>query len=98
MSSLSRRDLLRTGLALSVSSLVTGSALSRAETLLTASAGALAAVAPREHLLFDFGWRFTFGHGSDPARDLGFGNDQGGFAKTGDFEFATAKFDDSKWR
>ena len=98
MSSLSRRDLLRTGLALSVSSLVTGSALSRAEALLAASAEALAAVAPREHLLFDFGWRFTFGHGSDPARDLGFGNDQGGFAKTGDFEFATAKFDDSKWR
>jgi beta-galactosidase len=39
-----------------------------------------------------------FGHGSDPARDLGFGNGQGDFAKTGDFAFAKAKFDDSKWR
>ena len=32
------------------------------------------------------------------ARDLGFGSDQGDFAKTGDFKFATDKFDDSKWR
>ncbi len=62
------------------------------------SAEAMAAVAPREHLLFDFGWKFTFGNGADPAKDLGFGNGQGDFAKTGDFEFAKAKFDDSKWR
>jgi beta-galactosidase len=54
--------------------------------------------APREKLLFDFGWRFQFGHGTDPARDLGFGKGQGDFAKTGDFEFSKAKFDDSKWR
>ncbi len=63
-----------------------------------ASAEALAAIAPREQLLFDFGWKFQFGHGTDPARDLGFGKGQGDFAKTGDFEFAKAKFDDSKWR
>ena len=43
-------------------------------------------------------WKFGLGHGTDPARDLGFGNGQGDFAKTGDFEFATEKFDDSKWR
>jgi beta-galactosidase len=53
---------------------------------------------PREKLLFDFGWKFTFGNGSDPAKDLGFGYGQGDFAKTGDFKFAKAKFDDSKWR
>jgi beta-galactosidase len=63
-----------------------------------ASAEALAAIAPREQLLFDFGWKFQFGHGTDPARDLGLGNGQGDFAKTGDFGFAKAKFDDSKWR
>jgi beta-galactosidase len=63
-----------------------------------ASAEALAAVSPREHLLFDFGWKFQFGHGSDPARDLDFGGDQGDFAKSGEFKFATEKFDDSKWR
>jgi beta-galactosidase len=62
-----------------------------------ASAEALAAVAPREQLLFDFDWKFIFGNGNDPARDLGFGIGQGDFDKTGEFEFAKAKFDDSKW-
>ena len=38
------------------------------------------------------------GHGSDPARDLGFGKSQGDFAKTGDFKFALVKFDDASWR
>jgi beta-galactosidase len=103
MSDLTRRDLLRSGLALSASSLVVPSALARANALLAgypnaASADALAAVAPREHLLLDFDWKFQFGHGSDPARDLGFGNGQGDFAKSGEFKFATAKFDDSTWR
>jgi beta-galactosidase len=64
----------------------------------TASGESLAAVEPRERLLFDFGWKFQFGHGTDPARDLGLGNGQGDFAKTGDFKFAKAGFDDSKWR
>jgi beta-galactosidase len=63
-----------------------------------ASAEALAAVAPREQLLFDFDWKFTFGNGDDPARDLNFGMGQGDFAKTGDFGFAKAGFDDSRWR
>jgi beta-galactosidase len=102
MNFLTRRDLLRTSLALSASTLVTGS-VGRAHALLaaypgTASAEALAAVAPRERLLFDFGWKFFQGHGSDPRRDLGFGMGQGDFAKTGEFEFAREKFDDSKWR
>ncbi len=103
MSGISRRELLHSGLALSVSSLVARSAWGRsaaalAESAQAASAAALAAVAPRERLLFDSGWKFIFGHGSDPARDLGFGVDQGDFAKTGEFAFAKAKFDDSRWR
>ncbi len=103
MSGISRRDLLCTGVALSASSLAARSAWGRTAALLAgypeaASAEALAAVAPREQLLFDFDWKFQFGHGSDPARDLGFGVGQGDFAKTGDFEFAKGKFDDSKWR
>ena len=69
-----------------------------ADSLPPGSAQALPAVAPREQLLFDFGWKFTFGHGSDPARDLNFGFGQGDFAKTGDFKFSKAGFDDSKWR
>jgi beta-galactosidase len=100
--SLTRRDLLRSGLALSASTLVAGS-VGRAHALLAgypgpASAEAQSAVSPRERLLLDFDWKFFQGHGSDPLRDLGFGKGQGDFAKSGEFEFATAKFDDSKWR
>ncbi len=103
MPALTRRELLRSGAALSASSLAAGPFVTRANALLAAypeaaSAEALAAIAPREHLLLDFGWKFQFGHGSDPARDLGLGSSQSDFAKTGDFKFATDKFDDSKWR
>ncbi len=103
MRELTRRELLRSGVALSASSLVAGSSLARAYTLLAAypgaaSAEAMSAVAPREHLLLDFGWKFQFGHTSDPARDLGLGFGQGDFAKSGDFKFTTEKFDDSTWR
>ena len=58
----------------------------------------MTALPPRQQLLFDFGWKFQFGHGTDPTRDLGFGYGQGDFAKTGTFDFAKDKFDDSKWR
>src|SRR5258708_4384986 len=100
---LTRSSLLLTGVAVSACSLAAGSFLSRANALLAAypgaaSAEALSAVAPREHLLLDFGWKFQFGHGSDPARDLGFGSTQGDFAKSGEFKFATEKFDDSRLR
>jgi beta-galactosidase len=102
MSCFTRRDLLRSGLAVSASTLAAGS-IGRAHALLAGypdpvSAEAPAAVAPREHLLFDFGWKFFQGHASDPLRDLGFGMGQGDFAKSGELWFATAKFDDSKWR
>src|SRR5277367_300740 len=100
--SFSRRYLLRSGLVLSASSLVSGS-VGRAHALLgnyasAPSAEAMSAVAPRERLLFDFGWKFFQGHGADPRHDLGFGMGQGDFAKSGEFEFSTDKFDDSKWR
>ena len=88
MPALTRRELLRSGAALSASSLAAGPFVTRANALLAAypeaaSAEALAAIAPREHLLLDFGWKFQFGHGSDPARDLGLGSSQSDFAKTG---------------
>ena len=102
MAHISRRDLLSSGLALTAASLLTRSAWARSAALWEDAAApgsaALHAVAPREQLLFDFGWKFTFGNGCDPSRDLNFGFGQGDFAKTGDFEFAKAKFDDSKWR
>jgi beta-galactosidase len=99
MSPISRRDLLASGLALSASSLLARSAWGRTVAQLnSASASVAPALAPREQLLFDFGWKFQFGNSSDPARDLGFGMGQGDFAKTGDFAFAKSGFDDSKWR
>ena len=103
MPGISRRELIASGLALSATSLAARSAWARTTALLAGypeleSAEALAAVAPRERLLFDFGWKFTFGSGNDPLHDLRFGYGQGDFAKTGDFEFAKAGFDDSKWR
>ena len=101
--SFTRRDLLRSGVVVSASSLATASFLRSARALWgaypgAASSEALSAVAPRERYLMDFGWKFRFGHGNDPARDLGFGSGQGDFAKSGEFKFATAKLDESGWR
>ena len=98
MPSISRRDLLGSGLALSASSVLARSAWGRAAAALAAAPDAGVVLAPREHLLFDFGWKFIFGNGAEPAKDLNFGNDQGDFAKTGDFHFAKVGYDDSKWR
>ncbi len=100
MSGISRRELLCSGLALSTSSIVAQSAWARTATLLAGvpDVSAQTAILPREQLLFDFGWTFQIGHGTDPARDLDFGIDQDDFSKTGEFGFSKAKFDDSKWR
>lgn len=103
MTPFTRRDLLRSGIAVSASTLLPGAGLQDAAFGQDAPANRLPAenqtlIAPRERLLFDFGWKFFQGNASDPARDLGFGKDQGDFSKSGDFDFATAKFDDSKWR
>ncbi|HEY6448060.1 MAG TPA: beta-galactosidase GalA [Acidobacteriaceae bacterium] len=100
---ITRRDLLASGLAVSASSLAARSAFARTAALLAddipgGSAAALSAVAPREQLLFDFGWKFKFGNGNDPSKDLGFGYGQSDFSKTGDFKFAKAGYDDSSWR
>lgn len=59
-----------------------------------------ASLAPRERLLFDFGWRFHPGHASDPARDFEFGTFQRTFAKAGKDTATAAQlaFDDSSWQ
>jgi beta-galactosidase len=98
MPGISRRHLLGSGLALSTSSVLARSAWARAAAMLAGAPEDTSAVAPREQLLFDFGWKFQFGNGSDPSKDLGFGYDQGDFAKTGDFKFAKVGFDDAQWR
>src|ERR1700685_485529 len=98
MSPISRRDLISSGLALSTATLVTRSAWARTAALLAGAPDAAAtALAPREQLLFDFGWKFQLGNGTDPAKDLGFGNTQEDFSKTGNFKFARVGYDDSKW-
>jgi beta-galactosidase len=103
MAGISRRDLLSSGLLISASSLMARSAWGRPAMQLAAASGtamaeATPAIPPRQRLLFDRGWKFQFGHGTDPSRDLGFGYGQGDFDKTGSFSFAKAGFDDSKWR
>ena len=103
MSEISRRDLLCSGLALSTSSLLVRTAWARTATVFAdpfeaGSPEGTFSLAPRERLLFDFGWKFRLGHSTDPARDLGFGNAQDDFAKTGEFGFSKVKFDDSNWR
>jgi beta-galactosidase len=102
MSGFTRRDLLRStavsSLAISASAVFSRSAWARTETFVARMDATLPSIAPREKLLFDFGWKFQFGNSIDPAKDLGFGYGQGDFAKTGEFEFAKVKFDDSKWR
>ncbi len=100
MSGISRRELLCSGLAISTSSFVARSAWARTAALFSGipDVSAQVVVPPREQLLFDFGWKFQLGNSTDPARDLGFGNAQDDFAKTGEFAFSKAKFDDSNWR
>ena len=95
-----RRDVLRGAAAIAVHSLLAGTlpALGVASpTQPDAGTRTLTAVPPRERLLLDFGWKFFPGHGCDPLRDLGFDASQSDFSKTGAFEFATEKFDDSGW-
>ncbi|HKR27181.1 MAG TPA: FxLYD domain-containing protein, partial [Acidobacteriaceae bacterium] len=102
MFSPSRRQLLQTGLAASAASLLPNSAFARVNELLAGwdEQRPNAVPGPREQYLLDFNWKFTFGNLCDPAKDLGFFAFQSDYisSKTGSFTFATAKFDDSKWR
>lgn len=102
MSEVSRRDVLNAGLLVAASSVISNSAIARAQRLMSAedttTIRTSGSIAPREHLLFDFGWRFRHGHGSDPARDLDFGLGQSDFSKTGDFHFAKTGYDVTDWR
>jgi beta-galactosidase len=103
MPRISRRHLIASGIAFSGSSILSRSAWARAASMPQGggSSGAAGVVPPdhvRETLLFDFGWKFKFGHGTDPAKDLGFGLGQSDFSKTADFKPAKAGFDDSGWR
>jgi len=100
MTQVSRRSLLASGLAAGplLSLPLTPVAAQAPGNTADQAALAPAAIAPREELLLDFGWRFAFGHAGDPSKDFGFGMGQGDFAKTGDFKIAKSGFDDTGWR
>jgi beta-galactosidase len=99
MPSISRRDLIASGLAFSASSFLSRSSLAQHVSLPPGGvAGIASAVTPREQLLFDFGWKFAFGNGANPEKDQGFGMGQADFSKTGEFKVAKADFNVSSWR
>jgi len=110
MKTLSRRDLLKTGLlapaAVAASGMgPMGAALEAAGVEsdplpAKATVNAPGSAAGRERLLLDFGWRFHLGDANDPAKDFAFGLGRSGtFQKTGNFLSAgSIAFDDGDWR
>ena len=93
---LTRRQLIHSGLTLSVGSVAAGRTARALQLIAPSAEMSASALAPRERLLMDFDWKFLQGNGSDPYLDLGFGAGQGDFAKAGDFSFAKEKLDDAK--
>jgi beta-galactosidase len=101
MASISRRSVIKGALAIPAAGLLSGSGvMTVAESMAAPATAAPAAIAPRERLLLDFGWRFHFGHASDAAKDFGFSNGRSReFQKTGNFlPVAALAFDDSDWK
>jgi beta-galactosidase len=96
-----RRDVMKSSLAVPLVAAGAGAAEAAAvEQAQEAAAGNAARGAGRERFLMDFGWRFHFGHASDPSKDFGFGGGRSGnFQKTGNFLPASGgTFDDSDWK
>ena len=96
-----RREVLKSGVAVSAGLTTAAAAIPVTVAAFTSPSPALPPpenASPRERLLMDFGWRFHLGHACDPAQDFGFDGD-GIFSKTGDLvESLQGKFDESKWR
>jgi beta-galactosidase len=97
MTAITRRTLLQ-GTAMAGAA-ISAAPAAKAANAAPAPVGKLPRAEARERLLFDFGWRFAFGHAGDPSKDFGFGRDQETFAKSGmDVSAAAAlDFDDSGW-
>jgi beta-galactosidase len=111
MPTFSRREVLQSGALLTTGSFLFRPAFAKTTLFSEAArraedAGVIQAIpeidlSPRDHLLFDFNWRFFQGNANDPTKDLDFGANEGDYADyagTGDFGFSQPKFDDSKWR
>jgi len=102
-----RRELLKTGLAVSASAATNKGAQPFAgmvDSFIEDNSDATQKPEShsfRERLLLDFGWRFHLGHASDPSGDFGFGAlaEELAFAKSGGMPDVTrSKFDDSSWQ
>jgi beta-galactosidase len=101
MTTISRRSLIKGGLAIPATGLLSGSSVMTAAEAMAAPLGlAPTAPAPRDRLLLDFGWRFHSGHAGDPAKDFGFSSGRSReFQKTGNFlPVAALAFDDRDWK
>ena len=98
MEDLTRRDVVTSSLALSAATMLPGASFATPSIAPSSTARLNIGLLPREELLFDSGWRFSLGHGNDPAKDFGFGAGPNDFAKTGEFKIAKPAFDDSGWR
>jgi beta-galactosidase len=98
MKSLSRRDILKTGMAVPAATIV-GIGSTPAAAPAGQAPAASASPLRERRLLLDFGWRFHFGHAVDGAKDFGFGlGRSGGFQKSGDFLApSNMAYDDSDW-
>ena len=92
MTSLVRRDVLKTGGVTALAAIVPAVPI--------CAAGTSPSVGPREIVSLGTGWRFHLGHASDPAKDFGFGRSHDTYAKSGDVgtPVAEPKFDDSAWQ
>lgn len=101
MADWTRRDVLKTA-GLALSSKVVSEVFGKPnEQPLMQAAGAATAggseASRRQRVSLDGGWRFHFGHASDPSRDFGY-DGQSLYSQTGGmFEPSNADFDDSKW-
>lgn len=97
--SLTRRDAMKAGAAISAAAAAPASATIRTPRKNAPFEPDRPEIKAREKLLLDFGWKFHLGHASDPAWDFGFGANQRTFAKAG-YGIATCAepdFKDDDW-
>src|ERR1051325_9394408 len=75
MAKWNRRDVLKSGIYSGVATLLPKPEVDSTSWLRSrkdeALVSAQSSTTIRERLLFDFNWRFTLGHATDPARDFG---------------------------
>ncbi|MDR3734596.1 MAG: beta-galactosidase GalA [Acidobacteriaceae bacterium] len=102
MPDLTRRQLIKSSLAVSAGSILPTMPLAAEAVASIASeknAVAPAKATSRERLLMDFNWKFSLGNSCDPAKDASYGElaHMNTFAKADSIVQAKTKFDDSSW-